>query len=298
MKSHRIITGFVSAFLFARSASAQPACPALDKGARVKLADYVHKKYRLAADVQLDITESSFVEETCYRNLVFKSHDSPRPFKVELIASPDFRFLTRELLDSTIDPAEEVRRQARVTAAKLTADDAASLGPKDAPVTLVLFSDFQCPFCSQMASGLMRDILPADGGKIRLIFRNFPLSMHPWARAAAEAAACARVQSDDYFWLLHDYIFAHQREVTADNLELKLLQRAATIEGFDPVRFKTCIDRKESVARIDRDLTLGSQMTINSTPTLFINGQRVAGYREEEIRTLIREQMTSEAVVK
>jgi len=211
---------------------------------------------------------------------------------MELIASPDFRFLTSELLDSRLDPAEEALRQARAIAKKLTAGDAASLGPKDAPVTLVLFSDFQCPFCSQMAAGLMREIIPADGDKIRLIFRNFPLPMHTWARAAAEATACARKQSDDYFWPLHDYIFAHQRELTIDNMASRVSQQASTVDGFDLLRFKSCVDQKETASMVDQDLALGGEMKVNGTPTLFINGQRVAGYRAEEIRTLIREKIS------
>ncbi|MGA3188487.1 MAG: thioredoxin domain-containing protein [Bryobacteraceae bacterium] len=266
-------------------------CAPLGDADRSKLAVYVQKKYNLPQAAKVDVKELSFVEESCYRKLQFSSEAGRRPFRMKLIASPDLRFLTRELLDSRIDPIEEARRQAAAIASKLAKADGATLGPKDAPVTMVLFSDFQCPFCSQMATGLMKDIVPAEGNKIRLIFRNFPLPMHPWARAAAEATACAQAQSDKYFWPLHDYIFTHQREFTVDNMTEMLSDQAAAMEGFDATRFHTCIDKKETAARVDQDVAFGNEMKVTGTPTLFINGQRVSGYRAEQIRTMIREQM-------
>jgi protein-disulfide isomerase len=141
-----------------------------------------------------------------------------------------------------------------------------------------------------MATGLMKEIVPTEGDKIRLIFRNFPLPMHPWARAAAEATACAQSQGDKFFWPLHDYIFAHQREISVDNMTSKLSEQVAAIDGFDTARFQTCIDKKETAARVDQDVAFGNEMKVTGTPTLFINGKRVAGYRAEQIRTMIREQ--------
>lgn len=297
----RITTIHVSALcLVARlcvAADPSPCVPISDAD-RAKLAGYIQKKYNLPESTGIEVHEAAFVEGSCYRKLEFTSVGATRPFRTVLFASPDLRFLTHELLDSHVDPVEEEWRHARELAADLAKGDAASLGPKDAPVTLVLFSDFQCPFCSQMAAGLMREILPSEGDKIRLIFRNFPLPMHPWARAAAEAAACARTQGDKYFWPLHDYIFTHQRELTAANMTSKLTEQAAAVEGFDAARLKACVDRKETAAKVDQDLALGKEMQISGTPTLFINGQRVTGYRAAEIRTLIREHISGGAAEK
>ena len=269
-----------------RAAADSLDCGAVSDADRAKLAGWVQQKYHLP---NIDVQELSFVEGSCYRKLRFTSAGTGRPFRMELIASPDLRFLTRELLDSHADPAEEAKREARAIAASLTKGNPATRGPKDAPVTMVLFSDFQCPFCSQMAMGLTRDILPSDGDKIRLVFRQFPLPMHPWARAAAEATACARAQGEKYFWTLHDYIFSHQREITADNMLATLSEQA----DFDRDRFKSCVQSKETAAEIDQDVALGNELKVTGTPTLFINGQRVSGYRAAEIRTLIREQSNS-----
>jgi protein-disulfide isomerase len=119
--------------------------------------------------------------------------------------------------------------------------------------------------------------------------------MHAWARAAAEATACAQAQNDKYFWPLHDYIFAHQREINPGNLTQKLLEQVDTMEGFNLERFQACIGKKETAAKVDQDVAFGNEMKVTATPTLFINGQRVSGYRPEQIRTLIREQAHSEA---
>lgn len=264
-------------------------CAAIGDADRGRLADYVQKKYKLPLSARLDIQELSFVEESCYRRMQFTSANTARPFNMEFVASPDLRFLTRELLDSHADPIEKARRDAQLVVAKLARGDAAALGPNTAPVTMVLFSDFQCPFCSQMAHGLMKEILPAEGDNVRLIFRNYPLSMHPWARAAAEATACARVQNEKYFWKLHDYLFDRQHDLTIENLEPVLSAQAATLDGFDTVRFRNCIDKHESAAAVDLDMALGREMQVSGTPTLFVNGQRVSGYQADQIRTLIRE---------
>lgn len=264
-------------------------CPALTDLDKAKLAVYVQKKYRL--DGMAGVKELPNVDDSCYRRLEFTSTfaSSQKPFHTVLIASPDLRFLARELLDLRVDPVEEARKEALALAQRLASPSAASLGPKNAPVTLVVFSDFQCPFCSKMASGLMQEIIPSDGDKARVLFRHFPLPMHPWARRAAEATACAGIQSDKYFWTLHDYIFGHQRELTQENVVAKIAEQGGIMVGFDEDRFKSCVDQHETAAQVDQDITAGKELKVSGTPTLFINGQRVAGYRAEEIRTLIRE---------
>jgi protein-disulfide isomerase len=115
--------------------------------------------------------------------------------------------------------------------------------------------------------------------------------MHPWARPAAEAAACARLQNDSCSWSFHDYLFDHQRELTAANLADRLLSHIATLdESFDRARFKVCVDERETAATVERDAAFGRQNNISGTPTLYINGVRVSGYVPAQIRTIIREQ--------
>jgi len=297
MKSHRIIAGIVCAVVGAAGANAQSACPPLGESAKTKLADYVRKKYSLPVNAQVYVAESGFVGGTCYRKLQFKSlyrpEDSARPLKIDLIASPDLRFLTRELLDSLVDPAAEEAHKLEALAASLATGHFPATGPKDAPISIVIFSDFECPFCAQAGKGLFTDVLSTEKDKIRLVFRNFPLAMHPWARAAAEAGVCAQRQDEKYFWEFHDYLFANQREINKQNLREKLLERATTMENFKVDEFESCLDHGTAAAAVEQDITLGNQIGIAATPTLFVNGHRLSGYRPEQIRTLIRELTSS-----
>src|SRR5450631_2791186 len=102
---------------------------------------------------------------------------------------------------------------------KLLPKDGFSFGPSDAPVNIILFSDFQCPYCSQLAKTMRQDLPKKYGDKVRVTFVEFPLSaIHPWARAAAESAQCLGAQNPAAFWAFHDWIFDHQKETTPANL--------------------------------------------------------------------------------
>jgi protein-disulfide isomerase len=132
--------------------------------------------------------------------------------------------------------------------------------------------------------------LPAEGKTTRLVFRYFPLSNHNWALAAAQATACAQEQGDDYFWRLHDFLFENQKEFTPDNVVSRLTEEAKRFRRFDSARFTSCVTGKKTAAKIDLDIAFGTQNGVSGTPTLFINGQRVASVTApEQLRTLIRE---------
>ncbi|HEV2690549.1 MAG TPA: DsbA family protein [Bryobacteraceae bacterium] len=189
-----------------------------------------------------------------------------------------------------MDPIEEERRKQKTLAVGLTAGNFPALGPKDARVSIAIFSDFQCPYCARMAHMLRQEILPAEGKNIRLVFRYFPLSGHNWALAAAQSASCAQEQGDDYFWRLHDFLFDHQKEFTPDNVQVRAAEEAKRFRGFDSARFAGCVASKKSAAKVDLDVALGTQNGVTGTPTLFINGERIATVAApEQFRTLIRE---------
>jgi protein-disulfide isomerase len=118
-------------------------------------------------------------------------------------------------------------------------------------------------------------------------YRYFPLPMHSWARPAAEAAACAREQGDRYFWAVHDYFFEHQRQLKPDGLTQSVLEYAAGLSGFNTQRLKTCLDQRSASAVVERDVALGREIGVTGTPTMFVNGERISGYRPEQLRALI-----------
>jgi protein-disulfide isomerase len=146
-------------------------------------------------------------------------------------------------------------------------------GPASAPVTIVEFADFECPFCGRAADTVTK-VLAAYPTQVRLVFRNFPLSFHARAPKAAEAAACADEQGR--FWELHDSLFETQA------LEVDDLKAQAARVGVDAARFDQCLDSGRMAARVKRDQGAGQQAGISGTPAFFINGIRLDGAQPEE----------------
>ena len=160
-------------------------------------------------------------------------------------------------------------------AVAVAADDAA-LGAASAPVTIVEFSDFQCPFCQRVAPTLKR-VKDTYGDKVRIVWKDFPLtSIHPEAFKAAEAGNCAREQGK--FWEYHDRLFANQQALQPDALKA----HAAAV-GLDAAKFNACLDTAKYSDRVQEHIGLGTRLGINSTPAMFINGRPVTGAQPYEV---------------
>jgi protein-disulfide isomerase len=151
--------------------------------------------------------------------------------------------------------------------AKIAAADAPAFGAPDAKVTIVEFSDFQCPFCSRAAE-VTTKVKEKYGDKVRFVFRQFPLSFHQQAHGAAEAALAANAQGK--FWQFHDKVFANQSA-----LERPALEGYAKEIGLDVAKFKKALDDKTFAAAVDADMKLGEEVAVDGTPTMFLNGARI-----------------------
>jgi len=149
------------------------------------------------------------------------------------------------------------------------AADGPSKGPKDAPVTIVAFSDFQCPFCSR-ANPTIEQVLKTYEGKVRFVFRDFPLPSHTEAPKAAEAAHCADEQGR--FWDMHDRLFAHQRELSVEELKAH-----AGALSLDQAKFDECLDSGRMAAKVQANLEAGTKAGVEGTPAFFVNGVPLAG---------------------
>ena len=151
------------------------------------------------------------------------------------------------------------------------------LGPRDAPVTVVVFSDFQCPYCNR-GRAVVADLRTMFPGRVRVVWRNFPLPRHPDARPAAEAALEAWEQGgDDAFWRFHDILFGHQGHLAREDLE-----RYAAHIGLDMVRFRRALDESTHASATDADLALAARMHVDGTPAFFVNGTPIIGARSVE----------------
>jgi len=150
----------------------------------------------------------------------------------------------------------------------LSAGQPPGFGAADAGVVVVQFSDFQCPFCAEAADTIHR--LKQDyGTRIRFVFRQFPLSFHPDARAAAQASLAAHDQGK--FWEFHDLMFANQEALGRD----ALLEHARKL-GLDVAAFRTALEGGSTAQRVEEDLRLGQTVQVQGTPTLFVDKQRIA----------------------
>jgi protein-disulfide isomerase len=150
-------------------------------------------------------------------------------------------------------------------------------GPADAPVTLVEYGDFECPYCFQ-AHPIIRMLQERLGAKLRFVFRNFPLTeIHPHALQAAEAAESVAASSGmDAYWKMHDAIFDHQQD-SPDALDVAHLVQYAAAAGADPDRVKTDLDHSTFEDKVRSDFMSGVRSGVNGTPTFFINGARFEG---------------------
>lgn len=148
-------------------------------------------------------------------------------------------------------------------------DGAPSMGPASAPIKVVVFSDFECPFCSRVVPTL-HQLMKKYEGRIRVAFRDFPLSFHENAQRASEGAHCAHVQGK--FWPYHDRLFANQ-----DKLQEKDLIEHAKALGLDAAGFEACLKSGRFKDKVQQNLRAGESFGVNGTPAIFINGTLLSG---------------------
>ncbi len=142
-------------------------------------------------------------------------------------------------------------------------------GPATAPIEMIEFSDFQCPFCFRV-SPTVRQVLETYGDRVRLVYRQYPLPNHPNARPAAEASQCAGEQGK--FWPYHDRLFADPTKLSDADLK-----KDAADLGLDTPTFNACVDSHKFAAEVDADIKAGNAAGVNGTPAFFINGRELTG---------------------
>jgi protein-disulfide isomerase len=157
-------------------------------------------------------------------------------------------------------------------------NDDPSLGPVDAPVTIVEFGDFQCPYCREVFPTVRR-LMNLYDGKIRFVFRDYPISDgHPLAQTAAEAGMCAWEQGSNQFWSLHDRLFSNQDAISEDRI-----QSWAALSGADREALSTCLQSGRYHQEVLDDLADGVKLGVRGTPTFFVNGEKFEGVLSEEV---------------
>jgi len=252
-----------------KAATAAPAAAA-QSPTQKNIEAYLRYLYAFGQDVLLVVgpPKQSPVEGLLETNIDLTVGDNKQA--VKFYVSKDGQYLFRgELSDMTKDPLAENR-------AMIQMNDAPSLGDSKAAVTLVEYSDFQCPVCRSLHD-VVRGMLPNYAGKVRLIFKDFPLEqLHPWARTAAIAGRCAYQQDPKAFWKMYDFIYDNQELISAANAWTKMMDYAGQ-SGLDADQFKGCMASPEAGAAVNASRANGQQLDVNSTPTVFVNGRRLVG---------------------
>lgn len=175
------------------------------------------------------------------------------------------------------NPVEVFIEKPRRPTFEVAVGDAPFFGSKSAKVQIVEFSDFQCPFCARGAD-ILKQIKSKYGNKVQVAFKQYPLPFHKDARPAAVASLCANEQKNDYFWKLHDWMFANQQ-----SLDKKSLKDAAKNIGVDSNKFNECLDNNKFMAKVQANMEEGQKIGVKSTPTFFVNGQLVSGAQPIEV---------------
>lgn len=247
---------------------------------------------RVAAEIQItDEAIQKFIKD----NKLEKGIQDPRTGKLRKVSTDEVRgFLNEQEMQSKqqsffngLRAQAEAKFKLEKPAVKIEATGKEPwTGKENAKVVIYEFSDFQCPFCSR-GNAVIKQVMTEYGDRVKLVFRHFPLSFHPEAEPSAIATMCAFQQKPEKFWELHDIMFEKQSELSTASYKAW-----AKEIGLDTAAFDKCLDNKETKGLVDADMKAAEALGVNSTPTFFVNGKKVAGALPfAQFKTMIDEEL-------
>ena len=246
-----------------------PAKPAVDKA---KLEAYIRQVELLPAQLAMKIGDPKPSKAfPGFQDLPVEVTTQNGVYALHYFLGADGKLLVKgNLFDTTKAPFEGERQM-------LTTAGQPNLGTPGAPLTIVVYSDFQCPNCKEEAKIIHDNIGKGYAKDVRIYFKDFPLEqLHPWAKPAAIAGRCVFREQPAAFWDYHDWIYEHQAEITVENLKSKVLGWAEGAK-IDAAKLGACIDTKATEKEVDRSIAEGRSLGVSGTPTLFFNGRQLTG---------------------
>ncbi len=262
--------------------AAVKANPKLSAFSKPAFEDYVRHLFVWPTNIQLEIGDPKPGPMAGFDEVhVRASQGKASQDEVFYISKDGQKIVRGQVFDIAKNPFQEDLN-------KIRTDLRPSFGTPGASVVLVEFSDFQCPYCREEAKAL-RDNLVKDYPKdVRLYYMEFPLeSIHPWAKPAALMGQAIFRLKPDAFWDYHDWVYEHQSEITLDNFENKAFEFAQS-KGIDVLQLKSMLGSKPVEQAVEQSLAMGKSLNVQSTPTLFVNGRRLAGAVEwRELKRII-----------
>jgi protein-disulfide isomerase len=254
-----------------------PPNPALD----AKITKYIQKRFMISdpSHIQLGPAVASPIKGLDARSLKV-SNDKGQSVTATLYldAAGNQMILSQiplQIYELNKDPWEKIDLKT------IHLDDRPVMGAADAPITIVEFADFECPFCARAFSTLETMVHTTYNGKIKVLYKNYPLNSHPWAVRAALGAECARLQNPDAFWQFARDYYTNQGSITVQNIDDRIHADAKRL-NLDVPTLDACMAGKAAKERIEQDQKDGNVVGVQSTPTLFVNGVRVVGLPEEK----------------
>jgi protein-disulfide isomerase len=243
------------------------AAPKIDKQ---KLETYVRYAEGFTAEVKISIDDPvSSPFKGYYRVLVHLTAGTHRLDRLYYVTQDGQQFINGAIWKLNENPFTDTLEHLPT--------DGPSFGPSNAKVTVVVFSDFECPYCRELAKTLRDNIPQKYPSDVRVVFKDFPIdSIHKWARGASEAAHCLASQKPAAFWAFHDWVFEHQQEVNETNLRDQVIAFAKQ-QKLDVPQVSSCMENHATAQEVSQNQQTGEALQISKTPTLFVNGRMLDG---------------------
>ena len=250
-----------------------------------KLADHIRESYNVPTAVELSFSTPVEAGVAGFKkaSVTFRRGENSQQDSI-WISEDGKHYMLGAFKDLSTNPDQE-------RLAKLDLAASPARGPKKAPVTIVQYTDFECPFCQKGYEIMAQKIMKDYPGKVRWIYKSLPLSsIHPMAEPAAMGAECAKLQGEDKFWKVHDALFEGQRELSPDTLAEKLSELVKKAGG-DVKAFETCFEAKKTLPAVSKDAAEAESLGISGTPAFLVNGHLVSGADYATLKRLVDESL-------
>ncbi len=239
--------------------------------ARDKILHYVRTRFNIPETVKItmtDLRDSAFPD---FLETTVMLDDGKTKQSQPLFISKSMRYIVEgSIFNLNGDSPQEI---ARLIALK----DQPAQGPANAPVTLVEYSDLECPMCAQMQQELETEVVPKYGNKLRIVFKEFPLvTIHDWALTGAIAAQCIYQIDPTKYADFRTTVYKNQGDITGDRARDMLLHLGAEV-GVDNMKLAACVDSKQTLPRVEANMHEGEALGVGQTPTSYINGRILIG---------------------
>ncbi len=245
-----------------------------EAGLKEKITAYMRKAFNIPANVKISVGNIAASEVPGLDKSVVDVSIGERKQTQDIYISKNGKYLILgKVFNLNEDPLKE-------TWSKITLNGSPVRGAEGAKVTVVEFTDFECPFCGK-AYSTVEDLLLKYAGKIKLVYKSYPLPMHPWAMKAAIGADCAYEQNHTSFWYFYDHLFQEQGAITPENVSDKLKGYAKETK-LNIKKFDTCLEKQQTKPMVERDMKEANSIGVSATPTFVINGRIVQGAQPEE----------------